>query len=93
MDSYPHHAIPIRSKLEMLNDIAYIIRYLHDGARGKANPFMDDLKTRASFLEEKVQQDVLMFCQEVCFQYDYDPWHKITPEIQKAADKLIADLE
>ena len=89
---HPSHQLPIRSKLEMLNNIALVIRYLHEGKRRAADPLLDDLKIRAMFFDEQIQQDVLIFAEQVCFQYDYDPWHKVTPEIQRAADRLIEDL-
>lgn len=92
MHNYPHHEIPIKAKLEMLNDIALVIEYLHRGRRDKAAPLLNELKTRALFLDEQIQHDVLVFISSVEFQYDYDPWHKVTKEIQKSADKLIEDL-
>ncbi len=84
--------LPIRSKLNMLDDIVQVIHFLHTGDRQIAVPLMDDLKARAVFFDDQIQHDVLIFCEQVCFQYDYDPWHKITPDVQKAADKLIDDL-
>ena len=84
--------LPIRSKLNMLDDIVQIIFYLHAGERILADPLIDDLKVRSTFLEEPIQQAVLIFAEQVHFQYDYDPWHKVTSEVQKAADKLIEEL-
>ena len=92
MVNHPSHELPIRSKLKMLDDIVQIIHYLHLGTRSAADPLIDDLKTRAIYFEDQIQQDVLTFAEQVHFQYDYDPWHKVTPEVQKAADKLINDL-
>ena len=92
MPKHPAQELPIRSKLEMLDDIVQIIHYLHEGKREKANPLIDDLKIRSLFMDALIQQDVLIFSEQVCFQYDYDPWHKVTSEVQKAADKLIDDL-
>lgn len=92
MSKHPAHELPIRSKLEMLDDIVQIIYYLHTGTRKEADPLIDDLKTRSMFLDEKIQQDVLIFAEQVQFQYDYDPWHKVTADVQKAADRLIEDL-
>lgn len=89
---HPSHELPIRSKLEMLDDIVQIIHYLHIGKRKAADPLIDDLKIRSMFLDEQIQHDVLIFAEQVYFQYDYDPWHKITPDVQKAADRLIEDL-
>lgn len=89
---HPSKELPIRSKLKMLDDIVQIIHYLHTGARASADPLINDLKTRAIYFDEQIQHDVLVFSEQVHFQYDYDPWHKVTPDIQKAADRLIADL-
>jgi len=92
MDKHPSQELPIRSKLDMLDDIVQIIHYLHTGNRALADPLIDDLKTRAIYLDEDIQQKVLIFSEQVHFQYDYDPWHKITPDVQKAADRLIDQL-
>lgn len=53
---------------------------------------LEDLKIRSIYLDEEIQQDVLMFAEQVQFQYDYDPWHKVTIDIERAADRLIEDL-
>ncbi len=92
MGNHPGNELPIRSKLEMVEDIVQIIHYLHEGDRESADPLINDLKTRSIFLDEQIQWDVLVFSEQVHFQYDYDPWHKVTPEVQKAADRLIEDL-
>ncbi len=92
MNNHPSHELPIRSKLEMLKDIVQIIHFLHSGDRKEADPLLDDLKIRSMFLGEQIQQDVLIFAEQVHFQYNYDPWHKVSPEVQKAADRLIEDL-
>lgn len=92
MTKHPSQELPIRSKLEMLADIVQIIRYLHEGSRPAADHLIDDLKTRAMYFDEKIQQDVLIFAESIHFQYDYDPWHKVTLDVKKAADKLIQDL-
>lgn len=92
MNKYPPKELPIRSKIAMLKSIAQIIRHLHAGKRSLADPLIEDLKTRSVFLDEQIQQDVLIFAEHVQFQYDYDPSHLVTKEIQKAADKLIEDL-
>ena len=89
---HPSHELPIRSKLDMLDDIVQVIHYLHTGERKAADPLLDDLKIKAIYFDEKIQQDVLIFAEQVHFQYDYDPWHKVTPEVQRAADRLIEDL-
>ena len=84
--------IPIRSKLEMLDDIVQIIYYLHVGDRKQAEKFIEDLMVRAMYLETAIQGQVLRFVGQVEFQYNYDPWHKVTIEVQKAADTLIEEL-
>lgn len=90
-DHHPHE-IPFRSKQTMLDDVAQIVHYLHTGQRSSADLLIEDLKTRSLSFDPQIQQDVLMFAEQVQFQYDYDPWHKVTPDVQKAADKLIHDL-
>lgn len=87
-----HRELPIRIKWEMAKDIAQIVQHLHQGHRSAADLLIEDLKTRSLFLSEDIQQDVLVFAEQVQFQYDYDPWHKMTPEVQKAADQLLEDL-
>ncbi|OGN63717.1 MAG: hypothetical protein A3E80_00645 [Chlamydiae bacterium RIFCSPHIGHO2_12_FULL_49_9] len=92
MKKHPSRELPIRSKLEMAEDVAEILRCLHTGRRSALDLLLQDLKTRSIYFEEQIQQDVLVFAEQVQFQYDYDPWHKVTREIEKAADKLIEDL-
>lgn len=92
MDNHSSKDFPIRAKLEMLDDIVQIICYLHQGDRSSADSLLDDLKSRSVYLDDQVQQDVLIFAEQIDFQYDYDPWHKVTPEVQLAADRLIQDL-
>ena len=92
MKIHPAHEIPIRSKLEMVNNIILIINYLQEGNRSLADIVIDDLKTRSLFLDETIQSDVLMFVEQIHFQYVYDPNHNVTPGVEKAADKLIEDL-
>jgi hypothetical protein len=92
MDKHHSRELPIRSKLAMVQDIGQIICYLHTGQRSAADLLIEDLKTRSVFMDEDIQQDVLSFSEQVCFQYDYDPWHQVTLNIQRAADKLIEDL-
>ena len=83
---------PALAKSIMCEDIAFIIHHLHYGERKLAEPLIRDLKTRSLLLEDKIQQDVLKFSEQVQFQYDYDPQHKVTPEVQEAADNLLKDL-
>ena len=53
---------------------------------------IEELKNRSIYLDEKIQGDVLVFAEAVQFQISYDPWHQITPEIERAANQLIEDL-
>ncbi|HSX11599.1 MAG TPA: hypothetical protein VLF94_07795 [Chlamydiales bacterium] len=76
----------------MLDDIVQVIHHLHEGDRKGAEPLLDSLKIKAIYFDEKIQQDVLIFAEQIYFQFDYDPWHKVTPEVQKSADNLIAAL-
>ena len=92
MKKHPFQELPFRSKLEMLKDIAEIIQCLHRGRRKAADSLLEDLKIRSIFLDETIQQDVLMFASQVQFQYDYDPWHLVTSDIEKAANRLIDHL-
>jgi hypothetical protein len=92
MNKNPFRELPVRSKGEMLKDVIEILHCLHNGKRSKAIPLIEDLKIRSLFLDAKIQQDVLIFAEQVLFQYDYDPWHKITRDVQQAADRLIHDL-
>lgn len=92
MNKHPSRELPIRSKLEMVQDIIDTLKSLHNGAQSTTHILLEDLKTRSLFLDLQIQQDVLIFCEQVEFQYAYDPWHKVTPEVQLAADKLIEDL-
>jgi hypothetical protein len=90
--AYNYGDLPIRSKLEMMHDVGLIIGCLHSGDRSHANLLIEDLKTRSLFMDEEVQQDVLSFVEQIDFQYDYDPLHQVTPNVQQAADRLIEDL-
>lgn len=92
MSKHPSRELPVRSKIEMARNVAQIVQCLHEGRRSAADLLIEDLKTRAVFFEEKIQQDVLIFAEQVQFQYDYDPWHLVTGDIQKAADRLLEDL-
>lgn len=92
MSKYQQRELPIRSKIEMAKAIGQIIAHLHRGEREAAELLLEDLKARSIFLSEQIQQDVLMFAEQIQFQYDYDPWHKVTQEVERAANKLIEDL-
>lgn len=92
MKKYPGLELPIRSKIQMVEEIVQILKFLHEGKKGEADPLLDDLRLRALFLDEEIQKGVLIFSNQVQFQYSYDPFHKITPEVEVAADRLIEDL-
>jgi len=92
MDKYTKQELPIRSKLEMVMDVGKILGCLHRGDRTKADHLIEDLKGRAVHLDEEIQQEVLKFVEQVHFQYDYDPWHKVTCDVARAADCLIESL-
>lgn len=92
MNEHHFKELPIRSKLEMIEDLKRVIYYLHTGQRSAADLLIEDLKNRSVFMDEAIQQDVLAFSEQVHFQYDYDPWHQVTVNVQRAADKLISDL-
>ena len=84
--------LPIRSKKEIAEGVGKIIHFLHTGQKSAADLLIEELKIRSVYLDETIQQDVLVFAEEVQFQYAYDPWHAVTSEVEKAADKLIEDL-
>jgi hypothetical protein len=92
MDRHHSHRLPIRSKIEMAKEVGEIIQCLHSGQRSAADLLIEDLKARALYMDEEIQQSVLMFVEQVQFQYDYDIWHRMTPDVEKAADKLIENL-
>ena len=92
MKKLPTNELPIRSKVSMAQDIGEIIACLHRGERSAADLLIEDLKVRSIFLGEEIQHDVLIFAEQVQFQYDYDPWHKVTAEVERAANRLIEDL-
>jgi hypothetical protein len=94
MDKDKHYSqeLPFRSKIEMAKEIGLIIECLHAGRRSAADLLIEDLKARAVYMDEEIQQSVLMFAEQVQFQYDYDAWHRMTSEVAQAADKLIKNL-
>ena len=84
--------LPIRSKIEIAEKIGEILHCLHTGQRSAADLLIEEVKSRSLFLEDPIQQDVLIFAESVQFQASYDPWHRVNEEIRKAADRLIEDL-
>ncbi|MBU6382997.1 MAG: hypothetical protein KGQ49_05240 [Verrucomicrobia bacterium] len=89
MFNHPGLQLPIRSKLDMLNDIVQIVCYLHEGNRKEGEKYILDLKLRSLFMDETIQNRVLVFTDQVHFQFNYDPYHKMNSDIQQAADHLI----
>ena len=92
INKHPSTILPIRSKLDMLDDMVQIIHYLHIGDRKAADELIKDMKIRAMFLDAEIQNRVLIFTDQIHFQYNTDPWHRVTPDIQHAADHLIEQL-
>ncbi len=92
MIKHPALELPIRSKLDILNDIVQIICYLHNGNRKMGEKCIRDMKLRSLFLSEEIQHCVLIFTDQVHFQFNFDLWHKVTPEVQVSADRLIEVL-
>jgi|SRR5271156_5543565 len=92
MGKHYSQELPIRSKIEMAKEIGQIIECLHAGRRSAADLLIEDLKARAVYMDEEIQQSVLMFAEQVQFQYDYDACHLMTAEVAHAADKLIENL-
>lgn len=92
MNDDKFHELPIRAKKEMARDVAKIVHYLLRGHPEKASPLIEDLKARSIHLDDLIQQDVMAFAEQVQFQFAYDPWHKITEDVQIAADNLLEDL-
>lgn len=91
MEHY-HNQLPIRSKIDIAEEIGQIIYCLQTGKQDTANTLIENMKTRSIYLDERIQGDILMFAEAVQFQSTYDPWHTVTPEIEKAANQLIEDL-
>ncbi len=84
--------IPLRAKKQMARDVAEIVLCLHRGHPEKAAPLIQDLKARSVHLHEQIQQDVLIFVEQIQFQFAYDEWHNVTYEVEQAADNLLEDL-
>ena len=84
--------LSIRSKCEMIRDVGKTLAYLHWGKGKELDAAIEDLKIRSIYLEEEVQQNVLMFAEQVYFQYRYDPWHRVNENVTLAADRLIQTL-
>lgn len=92
MNKNHRRELPVQAKMKMAEGIAKIIGHLHRGEREKSDLLLEELKERAVYMPEDIQQDVLMFSEAIQFQYDYDPWHKVSEEVQKTANRLIEAL-
>lgn len=92
MEKHPGLELPIRSKIAMLEDIIDAMEGLHRGLRKRIENSLKDLLLRALYLDEAIQQSALIFSEHVQFQYRYDPQHKVSEEIEKAADQLIENM-
>jgi hypothetical protein len=84
--------LPIQAKKEMAKDIAEVILCLLQGRHRNAMTLINEIKSRAVHLPENIQHDVLIFAEQIEFQFAYDPWHTITKDITRAADRLLSDL-
>lgn len=76
----------------MIKDISEIVQCLYSGQASATNLLIEDLRKRSLFLDDQIQQDVLMFIEQLEFQKLYDSSLIFTKNIQLAADKLIEDL-
>lgn len=92
MKKIPVNELPIRLKKEIAEGVGKIIYFLCTGQRSAADVLIEELKVRSLYLDEPIQHALLIFAEEVQFQYAYDPWHKVTQEVEMAADKLIENL-
>ena len=84
--------LPIRSKKQIADGIGEVLHCLHTGQRSATDLLLESLKSDAILLEDPIQQDVLKFAEAVQFQAVYDDWHRITPEVEQAANRLIEAL-
>ena len=90
MKKHLSQELPIRAKLEMAQDVAEVIVCLGHGRQLEAEKLLQDLKARALYFDESVQQNVLVFAEQVQFQLAYDP--SVTHEVQRAANLLLESL-
>ena len=56
MENY-HNELPIRSKIEVAQEVGQIIRCLALGQQSRVNTLIDELKNRSIYLDEKIQTD------------------------------------
>jgi len=79
-------------KALLLDHLARVVANLHRGNIEAIVPLLRQMHTAARSLSPQIQLDIHQFIIQVEFQMDYDPFHLVTEEIQKAADALIKDL-
>lgn len=91
MEKNPFEELPIRTKLKMTENIGKMMDWLYQGNQKKLYEEAEELKKESIYLSEEIQQSVLMFVEQLLFQYQYDPG-EITEEVRKMADRLIASL-
>ena len=84
--------LPIRSKKQIAERIGEVLHCLHTGQRSATDLLLEELKSDSIYLEDPIQQDALQFAEAVQFQAVYDEWHRITPEVEQAANRLIEAL-
>jgi hypothetical protein len=84
--------LPIRSKIDLAQEVGQIIHDLSVGKESSVEALIEQMKNQSIDLDETIQGDVLVFSEAVQYQLAYDPWHEITPEIERAANQLIRDL-
>jgi hypothetical protein len=84
--------LPIHSKKRIADGVEEVLHCLHTGQRSATDLLLEGLKSDSLYLEDPIQQDILKFAEAVQFQAVYDDWHRITPEVEEAANRLIEDL-
>lgn len=92
MEKGHFHEPPIRLKEAMVEDIAETIHCLHYGLKSATDLLLDDLKSRALLCDEKIQQAVMAFSEQVQFQFAYDQRHEMSKEVESAAIHLLTAL-
>jgi hypothetical protein len=85
--------LPIKLKHEMVDEVAQIVVSLHTGDKKRCEKLMEELKVNALYLDEEIQHNVLIFTGQIDFQKIYDPWHRISPEVERSALFLIGLLQ
>jgi hypothetical protein len=85
-----HKELPIKSKLQMLEDIAEALHLFQQGEKAKLEAVLQNLKVRSVYLEEPIQQATLIFIEQVLYHFGYD--RLLDAELQRSADRLIEEL-